>query len=158
MVSAALAARPPAGAQILPADAVETFKPKPTTPPGLYGDENAQVAFNIGDRVGEPKPLVLPSGVSTDRLSEGGETDLSRWFLLGALLLLLADIFIALWLRGLLGRAVRIGRATAGGVAGWPRDRGPAAAVRRPAAAAAATRRRPTPARPVRRRSARSRR
>jgi hypothetical protein len=102
---------PPAGAQILPADAVETFKPKPTTPPGLYGDENAQVAFNIGGHVGEPKPLVLPGSVSTDRLSEGGETDLSRWFLLGALLLLLADIFIALWLRGLLGRAVRIGRA-----------------------------------------------
>ena len=60
---------PPAGAQILPADANETFKPKPTTPPGLYGDENAQVAFNIGGHVGEPKPLVLPSGVATDRLS-----------------------------------------------------------------------------------------
>lgn len=102
---------PPAGAQMLPADANETFKPRPTTPPGLYGDENAQVAFNIGGRVGEPKPLVLPSGVATDTLSEGGETDLSRWFLLGALLMLLADLFISLWLRGLLGRAVRSGRA-----------------------------------------------
>ena len=102
---------PPAGAQILPADANETFKPKPTTPPGLYGDENAQVAFNIGGRVGEPKPIVLPGGVSTDRLSEGGETDLSKWFLLAALLLLLADIFISLWMRGLMGRAFRFGRA-----------------------------------------------
>jgi Domain of unknown function (DUF4159)/Aerotolerance regulator N-terminal len=101
---------PPAGAQMLPADAGETFKPKPTTPPGLYGDENAQVAFNIGGHVGEPKPLVLPGGVATDKLSEGGETDLSRWFLLGALLLLLADLFISLWLRGLLGRAFRFGR------------------------------------------------
>src|SRR5580704_15838835 len=100
---------PPAGAQILPPDADETFKPKPTTPPGLYGDENAQVAFNIGGRVPEPKPLVLPVGVSTDKLSEGGETDLSRWFLLAALLMLLADLFLSLWLRGLLGRAVRIG-------------------------------------------------
>ena len=60
---------PPAGAQMLPADADETFKPKPTTPPGLYGDENAQVAFNIGGHVGEPKPLVLPAGVATDKLS-----------------------------------------------------------------------------------------
>ena len=102
---------PPAGAQILPADANETFKPKPTTPPGLYGDENAQVAFNIGGRVGEPKPIVLPGGVATDRLSEGGETDLSKWFLLAALLLLLADIFISLWMRGLMGRAFRFGRA-----------------------------------------------
>jgi hypothetical protein len=103
---------PPAGAQILPADANETFKPKPTTPPGLYGDENAQVAFNIGGRIGEPKPLALPSGVSTDKLSEGGETDLSRWFLLAALLMLLADLFISLWLRGLMGKALRFGRAT----------------------------------------------
>ncbi len=31
---------PPAGAQILPADANQTFKPTPGTPPGLYGDEN----------------------------------------------------------------------------------------------------------------------
>jgi hypothetical protein len=102
---------PPAGVQTLPADAAQTFKPRPQTPPGLYGDENAQVAFNVGGRVGEPKPLSLPSGVSTDRLSEGGETDLSRWFLLAALLLVLADLLISLWLRGLLPRAVRFGRA-----------------------------------------------
>ncbi|MPZ29679.1 MAG: DUF4159 domain-containing protein [Rhodospirillales bacterium] len=102
---------PPAGVQILPADANETFKPKPTTPPGLYGDENAQVAFNLGGRVGEPKPIVLPGGVSTDQLSEGGETDLSKWFLLAALILLLADIFISLSMRGLMGRAFRFGRA-----------------------------------------------
>ena len=102
---------PPAGVQTLPADAAQTFKPRPQTPPGLYGDENAQVAFNVGGRVCEPKPLSLPSGVSTDRLSEGGETDLSRWFLLAALLLVLADLLISLWLRGLLPRAVRFGRA-----------------------------------------------
>lgn len=102
---------PPAGAQMLPADADHTFKPTPTTPPGLYGDENAQVAFNVGGHVGEPKPLVLPSGVTTDRLSEGGETDLSRWCLLFAALLLLADLLISLWMRGLLPRAVRLRRA-----------------------------------------------
>lgn len=102
---------PPAGAQMLPADADQTFKPAPTTPPGLYGDENAQVAFNIGGHVPAPKPLALPSGVSTDRLSEGGETDLARWCLLAAALLLLLDLFLSLWLRGLLPRAVRLGRA-----------------------------------------------
>ena len=48
--------------------------------------------------------FVAGAGVSTDRLSEGGETDLSKWFLLAALLLLLADLFISLWLRGLMGR------------------------------------------------------
>ena len=104
---------PPSGAQMLPADANETFKPKPITPPGLYGDENAQVAFNIGGRVGTPKPLVLPSAVSTDRMSEGGETDLARWCLLIAAILLLADMLISLWMRGLLARAVRVRRVAA---------------------------------------------
>lgn len=102
---------PPAGAQMLPADANESFKPRPTTPPGLYGDENAQVAFNIGGHVEAPKPIALPGGVATDKLSEGGETDLSKWFLLAALLLLLADILLSLWMRGLMGRALRFRRA-----------------------------------------------
>jgi len=104
---------PPAGAQALPVDAAETFKPRPATPPGLYGDENAQVAFNVGGRVPTLRPLVLPAGVATDRLSEQGETDLTRWFLLAALLLLLADLLISLWLRGLLWRALRPAGATA---------------------------------------------
>jgi hypothetical protein len=117
---------PPAGIQMLPADAGETFVPKPASPPGLYGDENAQVAFNIGGRIPAPRPLVLPSGVATERLSEAGETDLSRWFLLAALILLLADLLISLWLRGLLPRAVRLGRAApaalllAVATIGWP--------------------------------------
>ena len=102
---------PPAGVQMLQPDAQQTFVPKPTTPPGFYGDENAQVAFNIGDHIAPPAPLVLPSGVTTDRLSEGGETDLARWCLLAAALLLLIDLLLSLWLRGLLPRAVRVGRA-----------------------------------------------
>ncbi|MEI6202405.1 MAG: DUF4159 domain-containing protein, partial [Enhydrobacter sp.] len=102
---------PPAGVQMLQPDAQQTFVPKPTTPPGFYGDENAQVAFNIGDHVAPPAPIVLPSGVTTDRLSEGGETDLARWCLLAAALLLLVDLLLSLWLRGLLPRAVRFGRA-----------------------------------------------
>ncbi|MBV8392782.1 MAG: DUF4159 domain-containing protein, partial [Alphaproteobacteria bacterium] len=102
---------PPAGAQMLPADADQSFKPKPTTPPGLYGDENAQVAFNLGGHVDVPKPLVVPKGATADRLSEGGETDLSRWCLLAAALLLLADLLISLWLRGLMPRATRLRRA-----------------------------------------------
>jgi hypothetical protein len=96
---------------MLPIDADRTFVPKPITPPGFYGDENAQVAFNIGGHVAPPTPLVLPAGVATDKLSEGGETDLSRWCLLAAAILLLIDLLLSLWLRGLMPRAVRIGRA-----------------------------------------------
>src|SRR5471032_1379201 len=116
---------PPAGVQMLQPDAQQTFVPKPTTPPGFYGDENAQVAFNIGDHITPPAPLVLPSGVATDRLSEGGETDLARWCLLAAAVLLLTDLLLSLWLRGLLPRAVRFG----GGARAPARRPGPAAAL-----------------------------
>ncbi len=105
---------PPLGALPLPADAVQTFKPRPVTPPGLYGDQSAQMAFNLGGRVEPPTPLGdLPGGVTTDRLSEEGETDLTRWFLAAALALLLLDFLIALLLRGLLPLPGRLGRATA---------------------------------------------
>ncbi len=139
---------PPAGAQMLPADADHTFKPRPTTPPGLYGDENAQVAFNVGGHVGEPRPLVLPPGVATDRMSEGGETDLSRWCLLAAALLLLADLLISLWLRGLLPRAVRIGRAAPAALllcAVALFAAAPQAHAQQPGAAAATTQEKPGP-------------
>ncbi|MBS0517542.1 MAG: DUF4159 domain-containing protein [Proteobacteria bacterium] len=108
---------PPAGAQMLPADADKTFKPGPATPPGLYGDENAHIAFNLGDHVEAPRPLAVPSGATTDRLSEGGETDLSRWFLLAAAILLMADLLISLWLRGMFPRALRLRRAAPAAVA-----------------------------------------
>jgi hypothetical protein len=106
---------PPLGVVPLPPDAMQTFKPKPVTPPGLYGDQSAQVAFNLGGRVDPPALLGdLPGGVATDRLSEEGETDLTRWFLTVALAILLLDFLISLLLRGLMpmpGR--RLGRATA---------------------------------------------
>lgn len=145
---------PPLGALPLPPDAVQTFRPRPVTPPGLYGDQAAQMAFNLGGRVEPPAPLgSLPSGVASDHLSEEGETDLSRWFLTAALALLLLDFLIALALRGLLPMpARRTARAAAGaivaiGVAtalmprdGWaqpmPPRPGPPAATRAPQAGA----------------------
>jgi hypothetical protein len=104
---------PPLGVVPLAADAAQTFRPRPVTPPGLYGDQSAQVAFNLGNRVEPPAPLgALPGGVATDRLSEEGETDLTRWFLTAALMLLLLDFLIALLLRGLLPLPGRqLGRA-----------------------------------------------
>ncbi len=98
---------PPAGAQTLPADAQQSWKPGPQTPPGLYGDETAQVAFNIGGRIPALQPFVVPSGAMRDRLSDGGEIDLGRWVLTAALCLLLLDLVISFWLRGLLGTGVR---------------------------------------------------
>ncbi|MBX3498292.1 MAG: DUF4159 domain-containing protein [Alphaproteobacteria bacterium] len=98
--------QPPLGTLPLPLDAASTMVPRPQTPPGLYGDESSQVAFNLGNRVPAPAPIAsLPSGATTDTLTEAGETDLTRWFLTVALCLLLLDLLISLWLRGMLPSA-----------------------------------------------------
>jgi hypothetical protein len=97
---------PPLGTLPLPLDAASTMVPRPQTPPGLYGDDASQVAFNLGNRVPAPAPFAsLPSGASTDTLTEAGETDLTKWFLTVALCLLLLDLLISLWLRGMLPTA-----------------------------------------------------
>ena len=117
--------------QTLPPDAQQSFRPGPQTPPGLYGDESAQVAFNIGGRIDALRPFVVPAVAIRDRLSEGGETDLTRWFLAAALGLLLFDLMLSFWLRGLLAGALRVPPrrvattalavvAVAGGLAGLP--------------------------------------
>jgi hypothetical protein len=122
---------PPAGVQTLPPDAQQSFRPGPQTPPGLYGDESAQVAFNIGGRIEALRPFVVPGVAIRDRLSEGGETDLTRWFLAAALSLLLFDLMLSFWLRGLLAGALRVPPrrvataalalvAVLGGIAGLP--------------------------------------
>ncbi|MBM3623094.1 MAG: DUF4159 domain-containing protein [Alphaproteobacteria bacterium] len=103
--------QPPLGTLPLPLDAAITMVPRPQTPPGLYGDEASQVAFNLGNRVPPPAPLAsLPSGATTDTLTEAGETDLTKWFLTVALCLLLLDLLISLWLRGMLPSARGLSR------------------------------------------------
>ncbi len=95
--------QPPLGTLPLPLDQSSALVPRPQTPPGLYGDESSQVAFNLGNHVPAPAPIAsLPSGATTDTLTEAGETDLTKWFLTVALCLLLLDLMISLWLRGML--------------------------------------------------------
>lgn len=102
---------PPLGTLPLPLDSADSMMPRPQTPPGLYGDDSSQVAFNLGNRVPAPAPIAsLPSGASTDTLTEAGETDLTKWFLTVALCLLLLDLLISLWLRGMLPSTRRLSR------------------------------------------------
>ncbi|MBV9834357.1 MAG: DUF4159 domain-containing protein [Alphaproteobacteria bacterium] len=98
--------QPPLGTLPLPLDQASSVVPRPQSPPGLYGDESSQVAFNLGNHVPAPAPIAsLPSGATTDTLTEAGETDLTKWFLTVALCLLLLDLLISLWLRGMLPSA-----------------------------------------------------
>lgn len=105
---------PPVGVRPITAQQAASFTPAPATPPGLYGEEGAQQAFNLGDRVGALNALTGVEGGATLGLIEAqSEIDLVPFVLVAAMILLLADIFIALWLRGLLPAATRLRRAPA---------------------------------------------
>jgi hypothetical protein len=104
--------RPHAGAVALEAGRVNEEVPGPRHPPGLYGSDSGQIAFNLGGRVERIAPL---PGLTRnfDREIYAGdakrELDFKPWLLLGAILLLFADFLVSLVLRGHL----RLGRAGA---------------------------------------------
>lgn len=94
---AAATALPPGDAKVVPG---------PAHPPGLYGPAGNGIAVNLGPALGRPSPLEPPSGITRSTLDgRGGETDLRGPLLVAALLLALADMVLALRLRGLLALA-----------------------------------------------------
>jgi hypothetical protein len=82
-------------------DPLKDFTPSPFTPPGLYGDQRQFQVFNLGDHL---SPMRAISGVATGASSEtyelSGEKSLRPDFLKLALLLLLLETVLTLWLRG----------------------------------------------------------
>ncbi|MEZ5668839.1 MAG: DUF4159 domain-containing protein [Alphaproteobacteria bacterium] len=80
----------------------------PQHPPGYYGHDNARVALNLGDQVAAPSRWPsLPDGAVERPYAAAKEVDLQPWLLAAALLILLVDILIGLYLRGLLTPATR---------------------------------------------------
>lgn len=73
----------------------------PRHPPGLYGEDAAALAFNVGAHARQLRPLGdLPSGVRRGLIGGDPERDLGPWLLALAAALLALDLLIALWLRG----------------------------------------------------------
>ena len=110
---------PPAGVRAVAARDLETADIAPTRPPGLYGPPGGRRALNLGPRVADLAPLSdLPPGVRVQDPTAQPERPLGPWLLAATLLLLLADLLIALMLRGVLpwpssgwgGGAARTGR------------------------------------------------
>lgn len=91
----------PAGAAVAPLTPPKQteFKPVPEHPPGYYGAANNLRAFNLGQGIA----TLLPFAPETRRPvpQDHGSHELRPWLLAAALALFLADLLLALLLRGL---------------------------------------------------------
>lgn len=99
---------PPEAARPIIVEALGHTAPDVQHPPGTYGPHLARKAFNLGNALPpiSDEPM-LGKALTPDRVSP--DHVLAPWLLGAALLLLLADCLIALWLRGLIGRLTAIG-------------------------------------------------
>lgn len=73
----------------------------PAHPPGLYGFEATRRAINLGPLLNIKPMGALPQGIVGEAYAQEREVDLKPWFLVSAFILLIADAFITLALRGL---------------------------------------------------------
>ena len=89
--------KPPADALPIRGNQISNAEPSQRHPAGLYGNEGAQVALNAVDR----DAVLVPFNLAAENYSGEAVTPLQPMFLLIALLLLLADAFASLHLRGL---------------------------------------------------------
>ncbi|HYD18130.1 MAG TPA: DUF4159 domain-containing protein [Patescibacteria group bacterium] len=94
--------QPPGPKSIISAlDPKKGFTPTAVTPPGLYGTEKQFSVFNLGDALPQMVALGdIPAGVTVDEYKLSGERGMKPDFLKWALLLLLVDTLLTLWMRG----------------------------------------------------------
>ena len=88
-------------ADVLPLRGAEITraKPSPVHPPGLYGHAGAELAFNAANNLTRFSPLRL-TGVTLNSLSATQQIALESYLLALAVVILLGDALISLWLRG----------------------------------------------------------
>jgi len=92
---------PGAAAIALHGDTDTTIGPR--HPPGFYGAAGARVALNLGPSLGRPGVLAVPAGTRRAEIGHTTpETDLRPILLAMATILAIADLMVALALRGLL--------------------------------------------------------
>jgi hypothetical protein len=111
-------AAPPAQAKAIPGAALRDNRISPTHPPGYYGREGQRRAHNLGPALIALAPMAdFPGGVQVSGYGTQPETPLGPWLIAAALVLILIDLAIALWLRGLLDPWLRRGAGAGAGAA-----------------------------------------
>jgi hypothetical protein len=101
--------KPPADVLPLRGSDIPRTSPSPAHPPGLYGHGGAEIALNAGNDSLQLDPL-HPAGYSVQGYSASTTRDLEEPLLALALIILLADACIGLWLRGYLPSTRMVGR------------------------------------------------
>lgn len=91
---------PMPGAGAIAADAFAETVPGPRTPPGYYGDAAARQALNLSIDLDALVPLPATAGVAIALPETAPARPLGPWLLVAALLLLAADLLVALRLSG----------------------------------------------------------
>lgn len=108
-----LGSPPPAASGLTGRDLAGT-QASPLHPPGLYGPENGRRALNLGTTTTAPEASPPIAGARREPIGDAAlERPIGPWLLGAALALLIADLLIGLWLRGLL-RPGAAGRKLAG--------------------------------------------
>src|SRR5262245_25022881 len=104
---------PPAAAIAVTAKDIEAGTIGPRHPPGYYGHGDMKRALNLASTIKELKPLApLPAGMIQTGYTKAEEIDLKYWLLAAVMALLAVDLIVSLALRGLL-RPRRIAAAAA---------------------------------------------
>lgn len=103
---------PPADAEPIPAERFNTARPAPATPPGLYERAGVSAAIDAAPADETLTPLALPAGITRVGLRTSVERPMAGYFFGAAALLLMFDLFIALFLMGRLPRLPKLARLT----------------------------------------------
>jgi len=98
---------PPPSALAIESSMLDKVAIGPQHPPGLYGDAASRRGLNLSVSVTSVRPLGdLPSGMEKSVYRDSTEVDLKPWLLAAALALLLFDLFLSFFLRGLFIRRI----------------------------------------------------
>ena len=101
-------------AQSIESTAIATTPVSATHPPGFYGTPDNRRALNLGSAIADIVPVgPLPQGIARATYERSEEFDFQPWLFAFALVLLLADLIISLWIRGL---TPRLAQAASAGV------------------------------------------
>jgi hypothetical protein len=96
---------PPPSALSIESSQLEKVAIGPSHPPGFYGDQANRRGVNLAISVTTLRPLgALPSGMEKSVYRDPTEVDLKPWLLALALALLLFDLLLSYFLRGLVSR------------------------------------------------------